>query len=74
MLERAAAGARCAASTCAGSVSTATQYVGVFQAMREQSAARSRSSRWAQLDEATGQQQVHLYVLRKGYTASDLSK
>lgn len=53
---------------------TAAQYVSVFQSLREQFAGEVAVEPVGQLDEAAGQQQVHLYVLRKGYTASDLSK
>ncbi len=74
MLERAS----CRRAVCRVDVrwkrDTAAQYVGVSQAMREQFGGEVAVEPVGQLDEAAGQQQVHLYVLRKGYTASDLSK
>jgi hypothetical protein len=74
MLERAS----CRRAVCRVDVrwkrDTAAQYVSAFQAIREQFAGEVAVEPVGQLDEATGQQQVHLYVLRKGYTASDLSK
>jgi hypothetical protein len=74
MLER----ATCRRAVCRVDVrwkrDTAAQYVSVFQALREQFGSEVAVEPVGQLDEATGQQQVHLYVLRKGYTASDLSK
>jgi TldD protein len=52
----------------------AAQYVSVFQAVREQFGSELAVEPVGQLDEAAGQQQVHLYLARKGYTASDLSQ
>ena len=51
----------------------ATQYVGAFQALHDQFGNEIGVDPVGTPDEA-GQQVVHLYVLRKGYTAADLAK
>lgn len=52
----------------------AAQYVSVYQTMREQFGNELAVEPVGELDEEAGQQLVHLYVPRKGYTASDLSR
>jgi hypothetical protein len=51
----------------------ATQYVAVFQALHDQFGGEIGVEPVGTVDDQ-GQQSVHLYVLRKGYTAADLGK
>jgi hypothetical protein len=51
----------------------ATQYVGAFQALRDQFGTEIGVEPVGAVDDQ-GQQAVHLYVLRKGYTAADVAK
>jgi hypothetical protein len=51
----------------------ATQYVGAFQALHDQFGSEIGVEPVGEPDDE-GQQVVHLYVLRKGYTAADLGK
>ena len=50
---------------------SATHYVGVYEAMRDQLGSEVAVEPVGEADE-NGHQEVHLYVLRKGYTAQDL--
>jgi hypothetical protein len=51
----------------------AAQYVSVFQSVRDQFGGELAVEPVGDLD-ASGQQPVHLYLMRKGYTAADLSR
>jgi hypothetical protein len=71
MLERAA----CRRAVCRLDVrwtrDHATQYVGAYEALRDQFGGEVAVEPEGVVDEE-GKQNVHVYVLRKGYTASDL--
>lgn len=51
----------------------ATQYVGAYQTLHDQFGSEIAVEPVAEPDDQ-GQQMVHLYVLRKGYTAADVAK
>jgi len=51
----------------------AAQYVSVFQSVRDQFGSELAVEPVGELDDS-GQQPVHLYLMRKGYTAADLSR